>query len=450
MPGQSPDMESNGAFAGARPVYFVDGGRTPFLKARGAPGPFRASDLAVAAGRTLLSRQPFAPEELDEVVFGCIIPGPDELNIARIIALRLGCGKAVPAWTVQRNCGSGMQAIACAAQDIAQGRAELVLAGGTEAMSQAPVLVGDAMVRVLADLARARSAWARLRVLARLRPSHFVPVIGLLRGLTDPISGLGMGQTAEGLASRFGISRERMDGFALESHRRLARAQDGGRLEELAPMYGGDGSFHDRDEGLRRDADLAALARLKPAFEPPYGLVTAGNSAQITDGAACLLLASAGAVRKHGLKVLGRLDDCHWAGLEPSQMGLGPVHAMAPIMERQRLGTADVDYWEINEAFAAQVLACTEAWRSADYCRRELGLGAPFPDIPPERLNVDGGAVALGHPVGCSGARIVLHLLHVLRRNGARTGMASLCIGGGQGGAMLIRSLDGLEREGHA
>jgi acetyl-CoA C-acetyltransferase len=260
----------------------------------------------VAAGRTLLSRQPFAPEELDEVVFGCIIPGPDELNIARIIALRLGCGKAVPAWTVQRNCGSGMQAIACAAQDIAQGRAELVLAGGTEAMSQAPVLVGDAMVRVLADLARARSAWARLRVLARLRPSHFVPVIGLLRGLTDPISGLGMGQTAEGLASRFGISRERMDGFALESHRRLARAQDGGRLEELAPMYGGDGSFHDRDEGLRRDADLAALARLKPAFEPPYGLVTAGNSAQITDGAACLLLASAGAVRKHGLKVLGR------------------------------------------------------------------------------------------------------------------------------------------------
>jgi acetyl-CoA C-acetyltransferase len=259
-----------------------------------------------------------------------------------------------------------------------------------------------------------------------------------------------MGQTAEGLASRFGISRERMDGFALQSHQRLARAQDGGRLEELAPMFGADGTLYDRDEGLRRDADLPALARLKPAFEPPHGLVTAGNSAQITDGAACLLLASASAVKKHGLTVLGRVEDCHWAGLEPSQMGLGPVHAMAPIMARQRLDSAEVDYWEINEAFAVQVLACAEAWRSAAYCREELGLAAPFRAIDPDRLNVDGGAVALGHPVGCSGARIVLHLLHVLRRNGAGLGMASLCIGGGQGGAMLIRALDGLEGEGHA
>jgi acetyl-CoA C-acetyltransferase len=443
-------MGVEGAYAGGRPVYFVDGGRTPFLKARGTPGPFHASDLAVAAGKALLARQPFEPGQLDEVVFGCIIPGPDELNIARIIALRLGCGKAMPAWTVQRNCGSGMQAIDCAAQDIAQGRADLVLAGGTEAMSQSPVLLGDAMVKLLADLARGRSAWAKLRVLSRLRPAHFVPVIGLVRGLTDPISGLNMGQTAEGLASRFGISRERMDGFSLASHQRLARAQDGGRLEELAPMFGPDGTLFERDEGLRRDADLPALARLKPAFEPPHGLVTAGNSAQITDGAACLLLASAGAVKKHGLKVLGRLEDCHWAGLEPSQMGLGPVHAMAPIMARQRLDSAEVDYWEINEAFAAQVLACTEAWQSAAYCREELGLAAPFRAIDPDRLNVDGGAVALGHPVGCSGARIVLHLLHVLRRNDARLGMASLCIGGGQGGAMLIRALDGLEGEGHA
>jgi acetyl-CoA C-acetyltransferase len=317
-------------------------------------------------------------------------------------------------------------------------------------MSRAPVLHNDAMVRVLADLARARSAAARLRVLARLRPRHLKPVIGLVRGLTDPISGLNMGQTAEGLASRFGISRERMDGFALESHRRLARAQDGGRLEELAPLFGGDGTLYERDEGLRRDADLPGLARLKPAFEPPHGLVTAGNSAQITDGAACLLLASADAVRRYALPVLGRLEDCQWAGLEPSQMGLGPVHAMAPILARRGLGSADVDYWEINEAFATQVLACTEAWQSGEYCRQELGLERPFPPIPPERLNVDGGAVALGHPVGCSGARIVLHLLHVLKRNGARTGMASLCIGGGQGGAMLIRSLAGLEDQGHA
>ncbi len=442
-------MADEAASLGGRPVYFTDGARTPFLKARGTPGPFSAADLAVAAGKALLARQPFEPGDLDEVVLGCIIPGPDEANIARIVALRLGCGKAMPAWTVQRNCGSGMQAIACAAQDIAQGRADLVLAGGTEAMSRCPVLLGDPMVKLLADLARGRSAWAKLRVLGRLRPSHFVPVVSLVRGLTDPISGLNMGQTAEGLASRFGISRERMDGFALRSHQNLGRAQDGGRLEEIAPMAGPDGTLYDRDEGLRRDADAAALARLKPAFEPPHGLVTAGNSAQITDGAACLLLASADAVRKYGLNVLGRLEDCQWAGLEPSQMGLGPVHAMAPIMARNGLSGADVDYWEINEAFAVQVLACAEAWRDPAYCGQELGLEAPFAPIDPDRLNVDGGAVALGHPVGCSGTRIVLHLLHVLKRNGARLGMASLCIGGGQGGAMLIRSLDGLGGNGH-
>ena len=210
-------------------------------------------------------------------------------------------------------------------------------------------------------------------------------------------------------------------------------------------MVGPDGALYEHDDGLRRDGDMAALAKLRPAFEPPHGRVTAGNSAQISDGAACLLLASGDAVRKHGLKPLGRVVDCHWAGLEPSQMGLGPVHAMAPVLDRQGLVPDDVDYWEINEAFAVQVLACTEAWTSADYCRRELGRDQAFQPIDPGRLNVDGGAVALGHPVGCSGARIVLHLLHALRRQGARTGMAGLCIGGGQGGAMLLRSMDAAE-----
>ena len=434
-------MAAGEAYGGGRPVYIVDGARTPFLKARGGPGPLRASDLAVAAGKALLGRQGFRPEDLDEVIFGCILPGPDEANIARTIALRLGCGKGVPAWTVQRNCGSGMQAIDCAAMAIAHGRADLVLAGGTEAMSRAPVLHNDRMVGLLADLAKARPAWRKLGVLARLRPDHLAPVPSLTRLLRDPISGLGMGQTAELLAQRFGITRERMDAYALESHRRLARAQDGGRLEELVPLAGLDGVGQTRDEGLRRDADLPSLARLKPAFAPPpHGRVTAGNSAQITDGAACLLLASGDAVRRHGLPILGRVADCQWAGLDPDQMGLGPVHAMAPILQRQGLGTEDIDFWEINEAFAAQVLACLAAWSDGDTCREELGLQTPFRPIDPERLNVDGGGVALGHPVGCSGARIVLHLLHVLRRNGARRGLASLCVGGGQGGAMLLEA----------
>jgi acetyl-CoA C-acetyltransferase len=430
--------DSRKTYEGGRPVYIVDGNRTPFLKAQGKPGPFRASDLAVAAGKALLARQPFPPEALDEVILGCIIPGPDEVNIARLVSLRLGCGKQVPAWTVQRNCGSGMQAIDSAATDIAFGRADLVLAGGTEAMSHAPVLLPPHAVELLGAWQQARNIGERLRLMARLRPAHFRLVSGLLQGLTDPFANLSMGQTAEILARRFAVSREQMDAFSCESHRRLARAQDEGWLPEIEPLYAPDGTVFDHDDGVRRDSSMVRLARLKPAFDRPFGLVTAGNSAQVSDGAALLLLASSDAIEKYRLPVLGRIIDCAWAGVEPSQMGLGPVHAMAPLLLRQGLTSQDIDYWEINEAFGAQVLACQAAWSSDDYARHELGLKEAFAPIPPEHLNVDGGAVALGHPVGTSGARIVLHLLNILKRTGSRRGMAALCIGGGQGGAMLL------------
>jgi len=425
------------AYAGGRPVYIVAGNRTPFLKSRGRPGPFRASDLAVAAGKALLARQPFAPQALDEVILGCIIPGPDEVNIARLVALRLGCGKQVPAWTVQRNCGSGMQAIDSAATDIAFGRADLVLAGGTEAMSQAPVLLPTQSVELLGAWQQARTSRERLRLLTRLRPAHFRLVFGLHQGLTDPVVDLSMGQTAEILARRFSVSREDMDAYAVESHRRLAHAQDEGWLEEIEPLFAPDGTVYDHDDGVRRDSSMDRLAKLKPAFDR-FGLVTAGNSAQVSDGAALLILASADAVRRFNLPVLGRIVDCAWTGVEPEQMGLGPVHAMAPLLLRQGLTTEEIDFWEINEAFAAQVLACRAAWRSDEYARTELGLGQAFAAISPERLNMDGGAVAVGHPVGTSGARIILHLLQILQRTRSRRGMAALCIGGGQGGAMLL------------
>lgn len=431
-------MKNRSAYAGGRPVYVVDGLRTPFLKAREKPGSFRASDLAVAAGKALLARQPFAADALDEVILGCIIPGPKEVNIARVVSLRLGCGKKVPAWTVQRNCGSGMQALDSAASAIASGRADLILAGGTEAMSHAPVLLPPPAVELLGAWSQAKTLSQRLALLSRLRPRHFQLVFGLLEGLTDPVVNLSMGQTAEILAERFSISREQMDAFALESHLRAAQAQDDGRLVEITPLYDTDGTVLAADEGVRRDTDMARLAKLKPVFDRPFGQVTAGNSAQVTDGAAWLVLASGDAVQRHGLSVLGRIVDCEWAGVEPRQMGLGPVHAMAPILARQGLTAENIDYWEINEAFAAQVLACMEAWQSAAYCREELGLEQPFTPIPPDRLNIDGGAVAIGHPVGTSGARIVLHLLQVLRRTETRRGMAALCIGGGQGGAMLL------------
>ncbi|PLX81873.1 MAG: acetyl-CoA C-acyltransferase [Desulfuromonas sp.] len=431
-------MPERTAYQGGRPVYIVDGLRTPFIKFRGTPGPFSASDLAVTAGKALLLRQSFAPDELDEVILGCISPAANETNIGRLVALRLGCGNRVPAWTVQRNCGSGMQAIDNAAQQISSGRSDLVLAGGTESMSHAPLLLSEKTAELLGRWNQARSLGQRLKLLGQLRPGHFKPVISLLVGLTDPVVNLSMGQTAENLAKRFDIDREAMDRFALESHQRVAAAQQEDRFSEITPLFAANGTVYTEDDGVRKDTDLESLGRLKPAFDRPFGLVTAGNSAQVTDGAALLLLASKAAVKRYNLPVLGRVLDSNWAGVDPAQMGLGPAHAMAPLLQRNALSTDQVDAWEINEAFAAQVLACLAAWQDPDYAKEDLGLEQPFDPIPQNLLNMDGGAVALGHPVGSSGARIVLHLLHALQQRDGKTGVASLCIGGGQGGAMLI------------
>ena len=432
-------MEQQSTLArGGRPVFVIDGCRTPFLKARGRPGPFTAADLAVAAGRPLLARQPFPADAFDEVIAGCVMPGPDEANIARVAALRLGCGEQVPAFTVQRNCASGMQALDTAARNITLGRSDLVLAGGIEVMSHAPVLLGNTMVGWLGAWSGARTLAARARALAALRPAHFKLIVGLLRGLTDPVVGLSMGQTAEILAHRYGLSREQLDEYASRSHQRLAAAQDADYMNEIEVIYDREGRFYDQDDGLRRDTSVEKLAKLKPVFDRPFGMVTAGNSAQVTDGAVWLVLASEDAVRRYDLPVLGRIIDSRWAGLDPAQMGLGPVHAMAPLMAQHGFDSGDIDYWEINEAFAAQVLACLSAWQDDGYCRDQLGCTGGFAPIDMERLNVDGGGVSMGHPVGASGARIVLHLLHVLRRNRSRRGVASLCIGGGQGGAMLV------------
>lgn len=419
-------------------IYIVDGSRTPYLRARGVPGPFHASDLAVLAGRSLLARQSFAATEIDEVILGSTMPSPDEANIGRVAALRLGCGNHVPAWTVQRNCASGMQAIDSAMASIRGGRAEIVLAGGVDAMSHAPLLFSTAMATWLGNFYAARSFPAKLQSIVKFRPALLKPVIALLRGLTDPVVGLNMGQTAEEIAHHFAIDREAMDGFAVQSHLRLAAAQAEGRLDEVEVIYDHKGKYYEHDDGVRQDSSVEKLAKLKPVFDREFGMVTAGNSSQITDGAAWLLLASEKAVKKHQLPVLARLVDSEWAALKPEIMGLGPVHAMTPMMKRQKLKVEDVDFWEINEAFAAQVLGCVEAWKDSKYCRDELHLRSAFGEINQEALNVDGGAIALGHPVGSSGARIVLHMCHVLEQKSAKRGVASICIGGGQGGAMLI------------
>lgn len=423
-------------------VYIIDGARTPFLKAKGRPGPFMASDLAVQAGRVLLNRQPFSPEDLDEVILGCAAPSPDETNIGRMVALRLGCGRKVPGWTVMRNCASGMQALDSAMVNIQSGRSHLVLAGGTDALSRTPLLYQDALVNWFAKMSTLKTAGQRLQHFARLPLGSLLnPVIGLMKGLTDPVVGLLMGQTAENLAWRFKISREQMDAFSVQSHQKALAARQAGHLDEIVPLIDAKGTVYGEDDGVRADASMEGMAKPRPFFDKKYGNVTAANSSQITDGAALLILASEEAVKKHGLQPIGRLIDCQWSGLDPAQMGLGPVHATADLLKRHGLGLQDLDQFELNEAFAAQVLACLEAMKSDDYCRTELGLAGALGEIPADRLNVDGGAVSIGHPVGASGARITLHLLNTLRRTGGKRGVSTLCIGGGLGGAMLVEAL---------
>jgi acetyl-CoA C-acetyltransferase len=285
----------------------------------------------------------------------------------------------------------------------------------------------------------AKSFGQRMVLLTKWRPAYLAPVIALLRGLTDPLIGLNMGQTAEKLAYRFHISREEMDAYACESHHRLERAWKEGRMEEeVSPILDPQGLVYVMDDGMRVDASLEKLAKLKPFFDKKYGMVTAGNSSQITDGACLLLLASADAVKQHGLTVIGRIIDTEWAALDPAQMGLGPVHAATPIMQRHHLKPDDFDCWEINEAFSAQVLACLAAWRDDTYCATHLGLEKSIGAPSMEKLNQDGGAIAVGHPIGASGARIILHVLESLQQHQGKRGMAAICIGGGQGGAMYL------------
>jgi acetyl-CoA C-acetyltransferase len=429
-----------------KPIYVIDGARTPFLKSKNRPGPFSAADLATQAGRTLLVRQKFAPDQLDEVILGCAAPSVDEVNIGRVAALRMGCGQKVPGWTVMRNCASGMQALDSGISNILAGKSDLVLAGGVDALSRAPLLYNDKMVLWFSDMAAARTAGQRAALFARMPfKAMLAPVIGIMKGLTDPMVGLLMGQTAENVAHRFGITREQMDEFSVRSHQKVARAQDEGRLApgggEVEALYDAKGNAYALDDGVRRDASQPNLAKLKPFFDRKYGNVTPGNSSQITDGAAWLILASESAVSKHGLEPIGRIVDSQWAGLDPAQMGLGPVHSATPILQRHGLGLNDLDAWEINEAFAAQVLGCVAAWKDEKYCREELGLPGALGSLDLEKLNADGGAIALGHPVGASGARIVLHMLRHLKRTGGKRGIACICIGGGLGGAMLVEAV---------
>ena len=419
------------------PVLIAGGARTPFVKAGGPARRLTAVDLGVAAVREAVARSGFASTEVDCVIMGNVASPADAANISRVVAVRSGVPESAPAHTVNRNCASGLEAIAQAASLVASGRADVVVAGGVESMSNIPLLFSEEFKDILFGAMRAKTLPAKLAVWSRLRPRHFKPIIGIEAGLTDPLCDLNMGQTAEVLASEFAISREEQDRFALESHRRAVAAASALR-QEMTPVFppargGAVTPLHD-DVGPRSGQTLEALARLKPYFDKARGTITAGNSSPITDGAVAVVVA------REAPSPLARIRSWASAGLSPRRMGLGPVHAVPPALAEAGLTLADVDLVEINEAFAAQVIACAAAMASDTFAREELGLTAAVGELHPERTNVNGGAIALGHPVGASGARLVLTLAHEMKRRGAGLGLATLCVGGGQGSAMVLEA----------
>lgn len=422
-------------------IAILEGIRTPFAKAYGPLASVSAQELGRLATTAVLERAGLRPDQVDQVVFGNVAMPPDAANIARVIALLAGIPRDRIAHSVQRNCASGMEALTTAAQLIQLGEARTLIAGGVESMSRIPLLYNREATELYLRLGKAKNWRQRLGALMRFRPRHFKPVLGVQLGLTDPVCGLIMGDTAENLARDFDLSRQEQDAFALESHRRASEAQKRGVLaEEIVPVPAEvAGRAVTEDAGPRKDQTREALGRLKPFFQK-NGTVTVGNSCSITDGAAALVVMPGETVRAEGRRPLGYLRAYAYAGCDPSRMGLGPVFATSKLLQKTGLKLHDIDLIELNEAFAAVVLGNEKAFASPRFAREQLGRDAALGEIDGSRMNVNGGAIALGHPVGATGTRLVLTVLKELRRRHLRRGLATLCVGGGQGAALLLET----------
>ena len=423
-------------------LVIVDGIRTPFCKMGSELAALGADELGRIAVNALLTRTGIDPAIIDEVIFGCVAQPADATNIARVIALRAGIPESVPAFTVQRNCASGCEAITQAQEKILAGRGSIFVVGGVESMSNIPLYYKQATAEKFGRVARAKTFGQRLSAFAAFRPKDFKPRIGLLLGLTDPVCGLNMGDTAELLAGEFGIKRTMQDVFALRSHLHAFTAREK-LAEEICPVFPA-GKMKApvlHDNGPREQQSHDALAKLKPVFDRRNGSVTAGNSSQITDGAVALLVMSEARAAELGFTPLGVLTGYAYAGCAPSHMGLGPLFAIAKAEALTGLTLADADLVELNEAFAAQTLAVLKCAGSEKFAREVLHREHPLGAIPSAKLNVNGGAIALGHPVGATGARLVLTSLKELQRRKLKRALVTLCVGGGQGAALWLETI---------
>jgi len=422
-------------------VVVVAGARTPFAKAGADLDAVSVRELGRAVTREILDCSGIDRSTIDEVVFGCAGPPADTANPARVIALLSGIPNSTPAYTVARNCASGLEAFTQGVEKIRSGRADTMLVGGVESMSRFPLQYPRSFAKKTASLMRARSSIEKLASLFAFRPRDFKPVITILEGLSDPNTGEIMGLTAERLAREFGITREEQDLFALRSHQRAVAAKDfhSGEITTLAipPKFE---ALLDSDVGPRSSQSIEALVKLRPFFDRRTGSVTVGNSCPITDGAVAMILMEEEKALSEGHAPIGRVLGHAYRGLDPLRMGLGPVHATVPALEEAGMPFSELSVVELNEAFAAQALACVKALGSKNYAA-SMGLSAPIGDVDFETLNPNGGAIALGHPVGATGARLVLTALRELNRRGGGIGLATLCIGGGQGGAVVLEGM---------
>lgn len=439
-----------------RDVLVVEGLRTPFAKAGTVMNRIHPADLGKTALKQLIFQLNLDTKLIDEVIVGNTGNPADAVNISRVIAMGAGVPKQTSAYTVHRNCASALESISQGFEKIRSGTMDVVVAGGTESMSQLPVLLPQKFQDIFGKLFAAKGPgqalpllWSLLKadlktikaLLTANQKDEYFPIISVMLGLTDPIVGINMGQTAEILSKEFGIDRVAQDQFALRSHQRAAASQKKGIFKEeiaalsVAPKY--ETTIQD-DNGPRESQTMEALAKLKPFFDKKTGSITAGNSCPLTDGAAMVMLMSREKAEALGYKALARIRGYGFAGLEPERMGLGPVYSTPVALRRSGLTMKDIGLVELNEAFAAQVMACQKAFDSDKFAQEKLGLSAKVGEISDEILNVNGGAIALGHPVGATGTRLVLTLAKEMRRRQTQFGLATLCIGGGQGGAMVL------------
>jgi acetyl-CoA acyltransferase len=420
-------------------VAIVAGLRTPFVKAGTDFKALASIDLAALVVNELIVRSGIPLKEFDLVTFGEVIPSTVATIMAREVVLRTQLPRSVEAHTVSRACATSIQAATSAADQIALGYADVAVAGGAESVSDAPIFAGRKLAHTLIDLSKARSMSRRVAILSHLRMRDFAPVAP---GLTEPTTGLTMGQSAELMARKNGIRREDQDAFALRSHQRAAAAWDDGRFAEevmrvpVPPDYA---QVSARDNIVRKETTLEALAALKPVFDKKYGSLTAGNSSPLTDGAAALILMAEEKAKALGLEPIAYVRSYAYAALDPAdQLLQGPAYAAPIALDRAGLGLKDMDLVDMHEAFAAQVLSNLQAFASKAFAEKELGRAQPLGEIDPARLNVSGGSIALGHPFGATGARMIHQVARELRRRNGRYALLTVCAAGAMGAAMVL------------